>query len=188
MKTTSDEITYEQQNLWIIDEKLSYHNYLASDVPLNKLENVSIDSEKRPDIIIFNNPFAFVDGESSYSSIVIIEFKRPGRNTYTEEDNPIGQIYGYIRKIIGNKAKDKDGRPILINKNTRFYAYILCDFTEKLITLAEDNGMTKSPDDMGYFNYNSNLKTYLEIISFDKLIQDASKRNRVLFDKLNLHS
>jgi len=27
---------------------------------------------------------------------------------------------------------------------------------------------------------------YIEIISYDKLLEDANKRNQVLFDKLNL--
>lgn len=31
---------------------------------------------------------------------------------------------------------------------------------------------------------NDNARAYMEIISFDKLINDAEKRNRVLFDKL----
>jgi len=31
LKSTSDDVDYENQNLWIIDEKLSYHKYLASD-------------------------------------------------------------------------------------------------------------------------------------------------------------
>lgn len=28
---------------------------------------------------------------------------------------------------------------------------------------------------------------YMEIISYDKLLRDAKRRNRVLFDKLGLH-
>ena len=37
LKTTSDEVSHDQHNLWLIDEKLSYHQYLASDKPLNKI-------------------------------------------------------------------------------------------------------------------------------------------------------
>ena len=28
---------------------------------------------------------------------------------------------------------------------------------------------------------------YIEILSYDKLIKDANRRNRILFDKLGLH-
>ena len=36
LKKTSDEIDFEDHNLWIIDEKLAYHKYLASDIPFSK--------------------------------------------------------------------------------------------------------------------------------------------------------
>ena len=46
--------------------------------------------------------------------------------------------------------------------------------------------LTKAPDGMGYFGFNKNLNTYIEFISFDKLLNDAEQRNRVLFKKLGL--
>lgn len=107
LRTTSEDIDYERQNLWIIDEKLSYHKYLASDIPLNKFTPVIVTDSQRPDIIIFNSPFAFVDDNPPFSSVVIIEFKRPCRSDYSEEkDNPISQIYDYVRKIKGGKVPD----------------------------------------------------------------------------------
>jgi hypothetical protein len=30
MRTTSDDVPYDQQNLWIIDERLSYHGFLGA--------------------------------------------------------------------------------------------------------------------------------------------------------------
>ena len=35
MQQTSDDIDYTSHNLWLIDEKLSYHYYLASDKKIN---------------------------------------------------------------------------------------------------------------------------------------------------------
>lgn len=35
-----------------------------------------------------------------------------------------------------------------------------------------------------FFGYNSPRGAYIEVISYDKLIKDAKKRNQVLFDKL----
>jgi len=187
MKTTSDEITYEKQNLWIIDEKLAYHKYLASDIPLKDIKLINVDSLERPDIIIFNEPFAFAeDTPPPFSSVVIIEFKRPVRKNYSEEDDPVLQIYGYVRKIKGNKVNDIKGRPINIADNTPFYSYIICDPTTKIKEIAENNNFILAPDNLGYFGYNQNLKTYIEIISYDKLISDARKRNQILFDKLFL--
>lgn len=39
----------------------------------------------------------------------------------------------------------------------------------------------------GYFFNLAAGNGFIEIISYDKLIKDAERRNRILFDKLNLH-
>ncbi|MCY7333125.1 MAG: hypothetical protein LH649_10815 [Pseudanabaena sp. CAN_BIN31] len=186
LKTTSDNVDFDRQNLWVIDEKLAYHKYLASDIKLSSLEGISISSDDRPDLVVFNHPFAFVEGEAPYASVVIVEFKRPMRKGYSEDENPINQVFGYISKIQEGNTTDKDGRLIPISKNIPFYAYIICDITPKIKEFAKFYGFTVTPDQMGYFNFNTNLNTYTEIISFDKLISDAKKRNNVLFEKLHL--
>ena len=73
------------------------------------------------------------------------------------------------KKVSGSEVPDKNGRPIPIKDNTPFYSYIICDLTNKIREIAEDFRLIVSPDNMGYFGYNENLTTYVEIISFDKL-------------------
>ncbi len=184
LKRTSDNIDYNQQNLWIIDEKLSYHQYLASDTELSKMEPLENESDERPDLIIFNKPIAFVEDDQPFQSIVIIEFKRPGKTDYNEETNPITQIFNYIKQIRDGKARTGDGRPILIPDNVPFYCYSICDKSPRIDEYAQQAGFTKSPDQMGYFGYNPNYKAYIEVLSYTKLINDAKKRNKVLFDYL----
>lgn len=101
LKTTSDDVSHDQHNLWIIDEKLSYHQYLASDKPLNKIQPIDSDFISRPDLLIFfNNAFATVDDEHPYNSgVVIFEFKRPMRDDYSENENPITQVLSYVKQI-----------------------------------------------------------------------------------------
>lgn len=41
-------------------------------------------------------------------------------------------------------------------------------------------------NDLGYYGYNETLNAYYEIISYAKLLADAKKRNRILFEKLHL--
>jgi len=186
LKQTSDDIRSDRMNLWIIDEKLAYHYYLASDKQFKQLEAVDLSSPKRPDLVIFNNPFAFADSEAPFGSIVLVEFKRPARNDYTDDENPIAQVYGYVREIKAGEAKDRQGRPIRVPGHTPFYAYIVCDLTPKLMEQAENAHLTPTPDSHGYFGYNPNLGVYIEILSFDKLANDAKKRNAVLFEKLGI--
>jgi hypothetical protein len=181
LRTTSDEIDYMNQNLWLIDERFTYHNYLASDDNIKKERKTN-----RPDILIFNKTLAFTEDQNPYQSIVIIEFKRPERNDYTDSENPVSQVFRYMDIILSNKAKDKEGRPIIVGKATRFYVYIICDITTKIEKIANGYSATKAPDDLGYFWFNANYNAYMEIISFDKVLNDSKKRNHVLFEKLGL--
>ena len=188
MRTSSDEINvFEKQNLWLIDERLSYHEYLSSDQPLKKLENLDLESTDRPDLIVFNNPIAFVpDEDQPYSSVVVVEFKRPMRDGYSQSDDPIAQVYSYIRQIRSGKYTNKDGRLISLREDTPFYAYIICDLTPDIQNFAVNSSLISTPDLQGYFGFNPGLKTYIEVLSFNKLIRDAKQRNRILFKKLGI--
>ena len=186
LQTLSDEVGFEDHNLWMLDEKLSYHKYLASDKSFKKVELVNSDSKDRPDILIFNKPFAFANDDKPYESIVLVEFKRPMRDDYTEQENPIYQINKYAREIIEGEAKDKYDREFNYRKNTPMYAYIICDLTKKLKAFASDAGYKELPGGDGYFSFNDNYNMYIEIMSFDKILKDSNERNRVLFEKLNL--
>lgn len=194
MRTTSNDIDYDQQNLWLISERLSYHYFLASDKPFNKTEIVEMESRERPDILVFNdvqavfnNALAYAEAKAPISSVVIVEFKRPVREDYSEEENPFRQVTNYISQMRESKVKDRNGRYIEINTSVPFYAYIICDLTPKLKIIAKnDFDFTQTPDGLGYFKFNNNLNAYIEVISYTKLLEDSKKRNAVLFDKLNL--
>jgi hypothetical protein len=41
---------------------------------------------------------------------------------------------------------------------------------------------------MGYFGFNESAKAYIEVMSFDRLVNSATERNRAFFDKLGLPS
>ncbi|MGO4773091.1 hypothetical protein ACEN2I_15620 [Flavobacterium sp. W22_SRS_FK3] len=186
LQTLSDEIGFEDHNLWMIDEKLSYHKYLASDKKFKKIKPLNSESNERPDLIVFNKPFAFSNDNKPYESIVIIEFKRPMRDDYSDEENPIQQVTRYAREIIDGDAKDKNEREFDFRQNTPIYTYIICDLTKKLKAYAKDGGYKLLPSGNGYFFFNDNYNMYVEILSFDKILKDSSERNRVLFEKLNL--
>jgi uncharacterized protein YihD (DUF1040 family) len=188
LQNLSDDIGFEEHNLWVIDERLSYHKYLASDKKFKSIKELKSDSNERPDIIVFNKPFAFTNDDKPYGSIVLIEFKRPMRDDYSEKENPIAQINRYAGEIVANEITDKDNRTFDFRNNTPIYAYIICDLTKNLRKFAKDAGYKPMPDNNGFFFFNDNYNLYVEIISFDKLIIDSKQRNKVLFEKLNLPS
>ncbi len=191
LNSTSDDISYEDHNLWIIDERLAYHTYIASDKAFKKIDPIDIESSDRPDLIVFkeyfDNQFAFSNKEvSPFQSIVVVEFKRPMRGDYREEDdNPISQTLNYIDLIRSGKGKLKNGRKFN-TQNVPIYCYIISDLTEKLEKIAKQYNYTITHDGEGYFGFNSQYNAYIEIISYDKLLTDAKQRNQILFDKLKL--
>ena len=184
MRSTSDEISYSAHNLWLIDEKLAYCNYITSDIPFN-----NNPKETRTDILMLDSPVAVSDEENigtEYESIVIFELKRPMRNDYKDGDNPITQLYGYVKKLRSGTAKDKDGRVIRVGNRTKFYLYAVCDVTPSLESILDFYNFSQTPDKLGYYMFNDNLNAYVEILSYDKIINDAQKRNKILFDKLGI--
>lgn len=184
MKSTGDEIDYEAHNLWLIDEKLSYCSFISSDIPFD-----NDYKQERSDILILDNPVAISDDKNDgtvFNTIIIFELKRPMRDDYTDSDNPITQLYGYVRKIRNGEAKDKYHRPIRVNDSTKYYLYAVCDVTSKLDRFIEQYSFTRTPDMLGYYSFNKTYNAYFEILSYDKILHDAKKRNRVLFDKLGI--
>jgi len=185
MGKTSDEIDYQSHNLWIIDEKLAYHYYLASDKPLKTVEPLNSNSSKELDIIIFDKPFAFTNENiQPFRNITIIEFKRPGRKNYSEDKNPIQQIIGYMDEILAGNVKTREGIIIEQSENIRFFCYIICDIEDSIKKYARQRNFKHSPDGMGFYIYLDNYRALIEIIPYTKLIQDSKQRNQILFDKL----
>ena len=116
MRRTSDEIEYQAHNLWLIDERLAYCDYISSDIPFD-----NNPKEDRTDVMILDKPVAVSDEPNTgreYETIVILELKKPMRNDYTQAENPIIQMLGYVDKISSNEMKDKNGRIIKTGENT----------------------------------------------------------------------
>lgn len=187
-KTTSNEIDYNNQNLWILDERLSFHTFLSSDKALNTIKDFEGGSKDRPDLMIFNNPISYIEGdEAPFNSVVLVEFKRPMRKGYDEyTDNPIVQLYDYVREIRKGKKMTTDGRTYDINDHTRFYCYLVCDINEKIVEYSENAQLEKNYDGLGYYGYNKSLKCVIDVMPFNQVLSNAKKRNKVLFNKLGI--
>lgn len=187
MIASSDELSYDDMNLWLIDEKLSYHYYLASDLPFKKQKPISCDSAKESDLIVYENSMAFSNAPSDmpFNALTIIEFKRPMRNDYNDNENPIKQVKMYIDELRKGKAIDRSGRPISGHmENLPIYVYIIADIRDKLQKICDSEDFIETPDKEGYYKYHSHYKAYIEIMSYKKLYTNAQQRNKILFDKL----
>jgi hypothetical protein len=191
MRQTSDDTEYTHQNLWMIDERLTFHSFISSDSPLSKYPMLETDSEKRGDIVIFDEKIIFGDvraNENPINSITTIEFKRPGRNDYNDAENPVRQAFRLINDIRSGTLKI-NGRPISVaNDKIPATAYCICDITPTLRTILGDLDALMTPDNQSYYGFNKHHGVYFEVIDYNKMLRDATKRNRIFFDKLNLVS
>lgn len=185
MQTTSDEIKFDDMNLWLIDDRLAYHHFLASDKKINTLPVLQNDVGKRMDLAIFDAALSYAADPENINSITIVELKRPQRNDLaTDETDPITQVYDYVTDIKEGNVKKYNGRGMGNVQNIAFYCYVIADMTPTLRKSAARAGLVSSQDKEGYFGYNPTVGTYIEVISYDKLLKDAKQRNRALFDKL----
>ena len=185
MQHTSDDIEFEEMNLWVIDDRLSYHTFLASDKKFRSLPTINVQSDERMDLAVFDQAISFSDSSDGLNSISIIEFKKACRDDLKKDDkNPINQVLRYVKAIRDGEVKKANGRPFGSVSNTAFFCYVIADLTDSMIMDAENAGLILSADGEGYFGYNESRKAYIEVISYNKLIRDAKQRNSILFDKL----
>lgn len=179
LNANSSNTEYKDHNLWIIDERLSFHEYVSSD---ERLKN----TDDRPDLLIFDKRVLVRNDNELSNPLYIFEFKRPQRNDYQEKDNPVKQVNRYVEQIRAGNFVAKDGRTIHANENTPAYGFIVCDLTPKIKAFCKDAQLTLSTDEQAYYGYHSTYKIYFEIISFDKLIKDSELRNKIFFKKLGI--
>lgn len=187
MRSTSEEIPYCEQNLWMIDERLTYHTFLSSDKQLRSLESFESGSQKRPDLFIYDQKLIYGEGDQPINSITILEFKRPERDDYTQDDNPVIQSLELVEEIRSGEFKNEKGRKISVaNDKIPAFVYIISDITPTLKKVLKTVDAILTPDNQGYYGFHKTYQAYYEVIDYNKLLGDAKKRNRIFFDKLNL--
>ena len=128
MQTTSDEMKLDDMNLWLIDDRLAYHHFLASDKKINTIPVLESDVDKRMDLAIFDAALSYTADPENINSITIVELKRPQRNDLaTEETDPITQVYDYVTDIKEGKVKKSNGRGFGNVQQVAFYCYVIAD-------------------------------------------------------------
>ncbi len=180
MRHTSDDVAFKEMNLWIIDERLAYHQFLASDKTIKSLPDIESNSTKEVDIAVFDRAFAFSGDDAPLNTITIIEFKKPDNF----KDNPLNQMGKYIDEIVAGKKKRANGLSFGATGNTQFRCFAICDMSPQMENHCKNAGLSLMPDGMGYSGYHAPRNAYYEVLSYPKLLSDAKKRNRMLFDKL----
>jgi len=188
LRSDNEELNYEDHNLWILDDRLAFYSYFKSDKPFKTFLSDG-DSRREPDIaVVFDRSLAF-DREGNNEPIVIVEFKRPGRTSYSASDNPVTQVLDYVKIMRrGGSFLDRAGKVRKpIPTSARFICFIVADFTDQLIDLLETSvAQHRSADGEGFFGYSSPHNAFIEILPYSKMLHDARLRNEAFFSKLGI--
>ena len=170
-------------DLWIVDERLAFAQYFSSDVEFSALAEAA-ESDDRPDVLVFDHVHGLRQKEHP-SKVLLVEFKRPGRKVYANDENPQLQVERYVRRLQSGAMTDVRGRPIQLDQNTIFYCFIVADIVGKLDEwtftwkrTADGRGRIYRPDD--------GFRGSIELIGWDDLLQDARDRNQAFFDKAGI--
>lgn len=180
---------YEYHNLWLLDERLAFHSFTSSDKQLRVNANLESESQKEPDLFVYDIPCAYSDNPDEISSLVLFEFKRPGRDMDNSKDKKLdSQLEEYFFELSKSKAKNSKGRYINIQKETPKFGYIVCELHKDLIDYnIEWNGFQKTPHKTLY-KVNTQLNLYFEVIDYSHLVEFAEKRHEVFFKALGIES
>lgn len=180
MKETSDEVDYNNHNLWLIDESLAFQSFISSDLELKNFIKNS-ESEDRPDLLLFSE----YDLDDNLDSITLIELKRPEVDVSKRDEKPHDQVMRYVKQLRKRELTLK-GKTINTTESTRYYCYILLDLNKKNQEVFIDEAYTPLRENRGYVFYHPTYKMYVTVLDYRELKKDAERRNKIFFEKLGI--
>ena len=133
-KGNTEVTPFHDHNLWIIDERLNFTNYVSSDVPLNG------KNTERPDLLVYDKRVLFRGDNEPSNPITIFEFKKPQRDDFanpSSSEDPVQQIIRYANSIRDGEYQTPEGRQMQVAENTPFYGFVVCDLTPKVVAWLE---------------------------------------------------
>ncbi|MDE8761816.1 ATP-binding protein [Rhizobium sp. CBK13] len=173
---------YDDHNLWLVDDLLSYYSFFASDKAMSAF---GVDGERKEPDLIFLNPYGF-RREGTNDPVVVVEFKRPGDEQLSSD--PVDQVLEYVEKLRTKTVRDQNGEVVSeIGEDTPFECIILCDLTEGARKRFKRSlAQNPTPDGLGYYGFSPNHRASLRVLSYKKVFRDAELRNQSFFQKLGL--
>ncbi|MDR1643149.1 MAG: hypothetical protein LBT59_25930 [Clostridiales bacterium] len=181
-------------NLWIIDENLSYYRFLASDNSIPKAKEKEKEKEKEktkerekekdkekektsPVATIFDSAFALVEDPfvRHFSDVAIIAFKRPG----TTDKNCVDQVMDFIDAL----NEQYRGKYETADSGIRFNCHIIADISDEMSEYLWSSNFKMTPEGLFYTNYGL-LNANIEVVSYSLMLNNAMRRNIILYDQL----
>lgn len=188
MKLRGDDPTKVERSdhdLWVIDERLTFTRYFASDMPFTRiLEGDS--STQRPDLLIYDRLHGLgAEGDDPLKRVLLVEFKQPGRKDYEERYSPMNQISEYITRLRNGEIEDFRNSRVRVADDCIFYCYVVADIVGKLEV--HTNGWRTTSNGRGRIQeLGGKFRGMVEIIEWADLISDARLRNHAFIHAAGL--
>ncbi len=187
MGENSENVKYDDHNLWLLDERLAFHSYVASDKTISSLPLLDSDSRKEPDVTIFDFPWAYSDDPKRINSLVIFEFKRPGRDMFNESDKNLdSQVVEYFKKLSASRAKDYKGNYLQIQDNTPKFGYVICSLHKDLIDYNVKWNDFKETPYGSLYKLVPSVNLHVEVMNYGQLIEFSEKKHHAFFKELGI--
>jgi len=187
MGAESKSMPNEYHNLWLLDERLTFNTYTTSDKQLRTNKHIESDSQKEPDLLIYDFPWAYSDDPNSINSLVVFEFKKPGRDMNTNTDKKLDtQVQEYFERLMESKAKSDKGKFLNIDDDTPKFGYVICELHKDLIDYNVKFNLFKKTPYGTLYKINTEINQYIEVMSFETMIDFAEKRHDAFFQALGI--
>lgn len=155
MRATSDDVPPDASNLWLVDERLAFHNFLASDKTIKSMPITGSDSALEPDLLALQRtdvPMLVAEGERMpLASITVVEIKRPMASDARAgaDKDPIEQALTYVEKVREGKVMTAGGRPIPQSDQVPGFCYVISDLTPAMQRRCKQANLRITQDGLG---------------------------------------
>lgn len=182
-------VPYDQHNLWLLDDRLTFFGYITSDkaIRLHSPLEGQTDCGKETDIAVYDVPFIY--GEKSdygvINAVLIFELKRPGRQLTYEEFSK--QMREQTLGIRSGKKVNEEGKIISTNESVPIHFYYVVD-ENAYGAIKGDAKMENFAETPFHSLYRTVNNTTQEILTYDSMLVNAKRRNQIFFAKLGIQN
>lgn len=178
-------VEQSDHDLWVIDERLTFTKYFASDVPFTQILQEA-GTTKRPDLLIFDRIHGLgAEGEDPLRRVMLVEFKQPGRREYEERYSPLNQISEYITRLKNGEIEDFRNGRVRVADDCIFYCYVVADIVGKL-KVHTSSWRTTASGRGRIQELSGDFRGIVEVIEWADLIGDAKLRNHAFLHAAGL--
>lgn len=185
MGAETDNMPIEYHNLWLLDERFTFHTYTSSDIKTKSNKNFESEGNKEPDVLIYDVPWAYSDNVDKINSLVVFEFKKPGKelSNNTKLDD---LVMKYFQDLMLSKARSKKGTLLNIEDNTPKFGYVICELNKDIIEYnTKWNGFKKTAHGHLY-KINPELNLHIEVMTYEQMLDFSEKRHHAFFKALGI--